>query len=331
MCKLIALNAAFSNSARRGALRFEAPLKNKMISFKVLNKDTDVDKFISEINGLFANEEIKAEMEEMLLSYIEDEDAEFAAAVSFGCLLVRIYDGEYLFLCPIPINESASIVNATDEVRKYAIHEEIPITFIDVHEDDLDSITESFRFAEMHEMDEDGIYMVKPLTELDQMEELPPLSGDKVSLLPICEENIHDYARLCRSEQVNKLFGYDYKEDYEDPDDRLFYDIVESERDGGIGLAMAIIYEGHFAGEASIFAFDYLGGAKVAIRLLPEFWGKGLGSDSLSLVVKLAREMNLEHISTAVKKENLASIAMTKKHMNYKCDDEDAAVFELEL
>ena len=94
---------------------------------------------------------------------------------------------------------------------------------------------------------------------------------------------------------------------------------------------MAIIYEGHFAGEASIFAFDYLGGAKVAIRLLPEFWGKGLGSDSLSLVVKLASEMNLEHISTAVKKENLASIAMTKKHMNYKCDDEDTAVFELEL
>ena len=82
-------------------------------------------------------------------------------------------------------------------------------------------------------------------------------------------------------------------------------------------------------GEAAIFNFDYVGGAKVAIRLLPEFWGKGIGSEALRLLLEVAKEVDLRTVSTAVKKENTSSIRMTEKYMNYKGDNGDTAVFEV--
>lgn len=303
-----------------------------MISFKVIKTSGDVSEFLTEISSIFESPDLLCEIEEMLLSYIEETEAEFAVSVAEACLLVRIYDGEYLFLCPIPIGENSSIMNAAEEIRKYAIKQEIPITFIDVPEGDVDGITENFRFASMHSMDEDGdVYMVKAMTELDQMEKLPNLSGKKVSLTPIYEKYIADYGRLCRSEQVNRLFGYDYKEDFTDPDDRLFYDIMDREKDAGLALSMAIIYDGKFAGEASIFAFDYVGGARIAIRLLPEFWGCGIGSESLELTIKLAKEMDLRRIYTDVKLDNVGSIKMTEKFMTRVRDEGENAIFELEL
>lgn len=303
-----------------------------MISFKVIKTPEDISEFLTEISPIFESADSVCEVEEMLLSYIEDEEAEFAVSVAEGCLIVRIYDGEYLFLCPIPIGKKPSIMDAAEEIRKYAIKQEIPVTFIDVPEGNLDDITENFRFASMHSMDEDGdVYMVKTMTELDCMKKLPNLVGERVSLTPIYEEYIADYGRLCRSSEVNRLFGYDYKEDFDDPDDRLFYDIMDREKDAGLALSMAIIHNGKFAGEASVFAFDYVGGARIAIRLLPEFWGCGIGSESLDLTIKLAREMDLRRIYTDVKLENTASIRMTEKFMNHLRDEGDNAIFELEL
>lgn len=303
-----------------------------MISFKIIKTAEDISEFLADISSIFESADSMCEVEEMLLSYIEDEDVEFAVSVAEGCLLVRIYDGEYLFLCPIPIGKKPSIMDAAEEIRKYAIKQEIPVTFIDVPEGDVDDITENFRFTSMHSMDEDGdVYMVKTMTELDRMEKLPKLSGKKVSLTPIYEEYIADYGRLCRSEQVNRLFGYDYKEDFTDPDDRLFYDIMDREKDAGLALSMAIIHDGKFAGEASIFAFNYVGGARIAVRLLPEFWGCGIGSESLELTIKLAKEMDLRRIYTDVKLENVASIKMTEKFMTHIRDEGENAIFELEL
>jgi RimJ/RimL family protein N-acetyltransferase len=106
---------------------------------------------------------------------------------------------------------------------------------------------------------------------------------------------------------------------------------MEAERNMGLSMSFAIRYEGSFAGEAVIFGFDFVGGAKVAIRLLPEFWGKGIGSEALELLLEVSKEIDLKTVTTAVKKENAPSIRMTGKYMNYKCDEDDTAVFEIKF
>lgn len=326
----------FSNSARREALHFEAPLKNNMISFKVLIDNNDIESFLCQHASDFRDEETLSEMSELLSGYIQmegdDGNAEIAATISDGCLLVRVCDYSYAFLCPIPIGESASISAAAEEIRKYAIKEELPLTFIDVYEEDISEVSEPFRFAGVHPMDDVGeVFAVVPETEACRLEELPTVRGEKIILNAISEDDTAVYARLCRDSMVNKLYGNDYKEDFGDAPDTAFFGQMSFEVESGISMTFAIRYAGDFAGEAAIFGFDFIGGAKVAIRMLPEFWGKGLGSETLRLILDVARDIDLKRVSTAIKKENTASIAMTRKYMNYVGDENDTALFELKF
>ena len=304
-----------------------------MISFKVLPEKEDVKEYLSSVKDCFSDETAFSEIEELLLSYLDmegdDGHAELAVTVSAGCFLIRICQYDYAFLCPIPISDGASISDAAEEIRKYAIKEELPLTFIDVYKDDVNEVSEPFRFVDVYPMDDSGdVFVVAPKTEVGQLDALPVLEGEKIILDAICEGDTTDYARLCRSEKVNSLYGNDYRDDYGDAPDTAFFGRMEFEVSSGISATFAIRYRGAFAGEASLFAFDYVGGAKVAIRLLPEFWGCGIGSEALCLILKVAREIDLKRVSTAVKKENTSSIKMTGKYMDYKCEENDTVIFE---
>ncbi len=301
------------------------------MNFKLIESTLDAKDFIKENKEGFVRKAVAESVRDMVCSYLEvSEGTELGAAIASGCLIFRIYDGEYVFTCPVTLSESASVADACEEIRKYAIREEIPISIIDVGLYELPYVEEAFRFCDSFEMDEDGeVFMVRPLTEAGRVEELPTLLGEKSALTPIFEDDIPDFARLCRNENTNRLFGYNYKEDYENAPDEHFYNVMKSEEAEGLAISFAIRYEEHFAGEASLFGFDYLGGAKVAIRLLPEFYGKGLGSEALSLILDFARDIDIKTLETAVKKENLPSIRMTGKFMKYIRDEEDTAIFKI--
>lgn len=322
---------------RAFCLFIHSPQNNTMLSFKILPEREDVRIYLDGVRDCFSGDEAFLEIEELLDGYFDlegdDGHAEVAVAISSGCFLIRIYSYEYAFLSPIPISEGASISDAAEEIRKYVIKEEIPLVFIDVYKDDLCEVQEPFRFTDVQPMDEDGdVLCVTPCTEVQCLEELPVVEGEKILLNSLCEDDIPEYARLCRHENVNRLYGNDYRDDFGgDASDESFFFRAEAELNYGISVTFAIRHEGKLAGEAAIFAFDYVGGAKVAIRLLPEFWGKRLGSEALMLLIKVAEDIDLRRISTAVKKENVSSIKMTGKYMNYKRDEGDTAVFELEF
>lgn len=309
--------------------------KNKMISFKILSSKEDAASFLGDSEKQFASKEAYEEALELLFGYFELDDdgaAEIAVTFSCGCLLVRICTDEYAFLCPIPVGDAASVSGAAEEIRRYAVKEEIPLTFIDVREEELADVSEPFRFTDVYPMDEDGeVFAVAPMTEAAGLGGLPTVDGEKIRLSVIDDNDISDYAALCRHSEVNKLYGNDYTEDYGDAPDPVFFKRMQYEVESGMSMTFAIRYENKFAGEAVIFGFDYVGGAKVAIRLLPDFWGKGIGSEALELILAVAREIDLKRVSTAVKKENSASIRMTGKYMNYKCDEGDTALFEIEF
>ena len=303
------------------------------MNFKLIKSVLDAKDFVKENKESFSGDAVRDNVEDMICSYLEvSEGAELAAAIASGSLVFRIYDGEYVFTCPVTLSKSASVTDACEEIRRYAIREEIPVTVIDVGLYELPYVEEAFRFCESFEMDEDGeVFVVRPLTEAGRIEELPEIFGSKCALTPIFRDDIPDFARLCRNENTNRLFGYNYKEDYEAAPDEHFYDVMKYEEGAGLSISFAIRCEGEFAGEASLFGFDYLGGARVAIRLLPEFYGRGLGSEALSLILNFARDIDIKTLETAVKKENAPSIKMTGKFMSYIRDDGDTAVFKIDL
>ncbi len=307
-----------------------------MISFKILDDKEVLAKFLEESRDEFSADDVFSEIESLLEGYMEmegdDGNAEIAVTISHGCLLARIFTYDYVFLCPIPIGEDASISEAADEVRKYAIKEELSIAFIDVYDDDVSEVSGPFRFTDVRPMDEsEEVFVVSAVTEIDMVEGVPTVEGEKIILDEITEDDAGDYARLCRHSEVNKLYGNDYKDDYGNVPDLAFFGRMDVERNMGLSMSFAIRYEGSFAGEAVIFGFDYVGGARVAIRILPEFWGKGLGSEALQMLLEVAKEIDLKTVTTAVKKENAPSIRMTGKYMNYKCDEGDTAVFEIKF
>lgn len=301
------------------------------MNFKSIENEKELKRALEEILSRCENDEKKEEVSEMLFGYAQD-GVDFALSVWADCLVIRIYDEEYLFMCPMALNQDASVSDAADEVRRYAIREEIPITFIDVTSDELPLVCEPFRFCESIPMDDEGeIFAVKPLTEIGKIAELPTLSGTKATLTPIYESDIADFARLSRDENTNRHFGYNYKEDYADATDGHFYDVMKYEEDVGLAACFAIRCDGEFAGEASLFGFDYLGGASVAIRLLPEFYGRGLGSEAMSLMLDFARNIDIKSVETPIKKANASSIRMTEKYMKYIRDEDDAAIFRIDF
>lgn len=284
-----------------------------MISFQLLTQKNK-ESVISSLSEKLSPKE-KEELHSIVSSFdTEDEDVEFALSWFSGCLLVRIFDmGRYLFVFPYEICRSAETELAIGAVSEYAMREEIPLIFTDVPAESL-SVFAGFRHMDVDAEDEEGrAYRVRIKTECELLSEIPETTRGRVALNAICEEDIEDYARLCRDKSINKYWGYDYTEDESVPADAYFYDNASLEFARGVSVCMAIRFNGAFCGESVIYAFDGRGGAEFAIRLLPEYHGRGLGTESVMATVEAAKSMGLTVLYSKIFSENLPSVAMLKR------------------
>lgn len=304
-----------------------------MISFTSLTRE-NADTLARELGLALTDGEYVADI---LSSFLEilDEGAEIAVTNSHGCLLARIFDGgKYSFVYPIPVDGSASSESAFTEIVGYSIRELIPVYVTDTPREEIDFIIRTFPNAEAHAYDEDeDSFAVVILSECDMLGEIPThVSGD-ITLSPITEADVPRYAALCRSEGVNRYWGYDYKDDLERDDDEYFLTVSNSEFMRGVALSLAIRLapSDELLGEAVIFDFDYRGGAMAAIRLHAEAQGKGIGSRSLRALIELAKKIGLKSLRAEVMLENVASIKMTERQMTRLADKDGKAQFVIKF
>ncbi|MBO7304423.1 MAG: GNAT family N-acetyltransferase [Clostridia bacterium] len=301
-----------------------------MISFKVVQNTED------DISALFEHKLTPAELE--AVSEIIDtldtsfEDVEYAVSFCEGCLLLRIFDtGRYLFAFPFDITEDADLAAAISLVSEYAMREEVPTVFVDVPAEALSLFA---KYRHMNIDAEDAAcesFRIRIKTECELIDEIPTVEHGRVKLNAIKEADIAPFAALCKNDSVNKYWGYDYKEDVKTPSDEYFYENAKLEFARGVSISLAIRVDGAFAGEATIYAFNGRGGAEFAIRLLPEFAGRGLGTESVRALMLLARKIGLTVLRSKIMKENAASIAMISKITDVKTDCGDAFTFEVNL
>ena len=300
-----------------------------MISFKALT-----EKNIEEIvMSLAPTDEIYGEFLELAYSLdLTLDDVEFALSFSHGCALVRIFDmGRYSFLYPFAMTDSADAASALSDIAEYAMREEIRLVCDDVPKECVGDFL-SFRHIDVDACDTEGeSFRITVKTECELMGDVPDVTFGRIELNALTEDDISEYARLSKDKDVNRLWGYDYSDDVSDPDDSYFYETAISEIAAGISVSMAIRCEGYFVGEAVLYAFDGRGGAEFAIRLLPEWQGKGLGTESVRAICAAAAEIGLIRLTSRIMKANYASIRMLEKITDEREVRGEEVVFYIEL
>jgi len=145
-------------------------------------------------------------------------------------------------------------------------------------------------------------------------DEIPTLKGKKVTLKKITEEDTAGLRELTESDQVYRyLPTFLFEKKYADTSYviRHLYDECLKE-----SLILGIYVEGQFAGLAEFYGYrDDLHKVSVGYRLLERYWGQGIATETLSLMVRyLSGEMNIEIITASTMVENKASAAVLKKN-----------------
>ena len=303
-----------------------------MISFSVLNEE-NIEEVTGEMSKGLSPDEISEVLEiSEQLCQNDDPDLEYAVAVSCGCLLVRVFDmGRYSFMFPFGLSEEADFKGAVLNISEYAMREEIGLSFFDVPSECI-SVFSGYRHINLDAEDADSTsYRVTVKGECELLDEIPEVEVGRVKLNALTENDISKFAELSRDENVNKFWGYDYRDDVKNPEDEYFFNTQREEYIRGVSMSCAVRFDGEFIGEAIFYAFDGMGGCEFALRLLPKWQGKGLSLLIKDAIIVMARKIGLVKLSARIMKDNKASVAFASKFMKKESEDESSVIFLLGL
>ena len=144
--------------------------------------------------------------------------------------------------------------------------------------------------------------------------EIPYLKGERIVLRKITQEDAKPLKKLADSEAVNLyLPTFLFEQKYADIHtviDRMYTEGMQK------SIHLAIDWNGQFCGIAEFYGYKekrhlvYVGN-----RLLEEYWGKGISSETLSLMVDyLFGETDIEIIAASVMHDNKVSASVLRKH-----------------
>ena len=144
-----------------------------------------------------------------------------------------------------------------------------------------------------------------------QVNDYPTLIGDGIVLNKIEDRDKQNYLALCTDEELNKLWGYDYKQDESitsDIDENTFFDMQAYDDSVGFSINLAIRerLDGELLGEIIIYNSTYNGDVELGCRVAKAHQGKGLGKKALALAAKYAESLNLKPHAKCFK-QNVAS------------------------
>jgi len=145
-------------------------------------------------------------------------------------------------------------------------------------------------------------------------DKIPTLKGKRVTLKRITQEDAEGLRELTENDNVYRyLPTFLFEKKYEDPSYVISHLYDECLKDS---MILGIYVEGHFAGLAEFYGYrEELHKVSVGYRLLERYWGQGIASETLSLLVSyLTGDMNLEIVAASTMVENQASAAVLKKN-----------------
>ena len=271
-----------------------------------------------------------------IVSYLSEtvsEEMSLAFAYLDEVLFARIYDGErYVFPLPFMLSEEADAEEALLCLASYSRRELIPLIITDVPRDEIEFLCSVFPHIDAftYEDDDDSFY-IKVNNECDMLDTVPSIELEGITLDEICDADKDKYAELCRDRSLNRYWGYDVYADNPGADVSFYLNVARREIEDGVAIALAIREGGQFVGEATLYDFDYRGSASIAVRVLPDYHSKGVGSRATMALIELARNIGLTTVNAEILNENERSIKMTSKLMRIVTRTESKTLFTLSL
>jgi uncharacterized protein len=162
-------------------------------------------------------------------------------------------------------------------------------------------------------------YFIKEICRVDLINTLPTLKGKKVFLSQIEEKDKDAYFSLVSDDELNKYWGYDYKDDAKNNeaiDSDFIYSVVKKDFKEKTCLSYIIKdYEKKaLIGEVQIYNFTCSQEAEIGVRLFKTYWHQGFANEALKLVIEyLKTELNIKIIKLKCYKENTSSEKLIKR------------------
>ncbi|MCR4839401.1 MAG: GNAT family N-acetyltransferase [Eubacterium sp.] len=150
--------------------------------------------------------------------------------------------------------------------------------------------------------------------KMQLFDEIPRLEGKRVTLKRITSEDEAGLRELVESEAVYRyLPTFLYEKKYEDTSYVIEHLYDECLKDS---LILGVYVNGEFAGLAEFYGYrDPIHKVSVGYRLLERFWGQGIATETLSLMIGyLYGQMSIEIITASTMVENQASAAVLRKN-----------------
>ncbi len=148
--------------------------------------------------------------------------------------------------------------------------------------------------------------------------EIPCLKSDRVLLRQLTIADADGLSELTDSKEVYRyLPTFLYEKQFDDPQyviRHLYDECLKA------SLILGVFVDGEFCGLAEIYGYRAaLRKASVGYRLLQRYWGKGIASETLGLMVKyLLEETDVKIITASTMVENQASAKVLKKN-DFRC------------
>ena len=167
-------------------------------------------------------------------------------------------------------------------------------------------------------------------SELDRLREIPALHTERLTLDALQEKDRAAYNALCLDEERNRLWGYDWRKDYDGrPVEEYFLAVAQEDFRLRRCVNFAVRLGEKCIGEAVLYNLDWRGGAELGCRIAPEYAGCGYGTEAFAAAADWALYgLGLARVVAKCFKENEASYKMLSFSMKRTGEDEQYFYFE---
>ena len=170
-------------------------------------------------------------------------------------------------------------------------------------------------------------------TLFERIEEPIEITTNRLKLTKIEKEDAEDYKNLYLDENINKLWGYDYREDLgeREPDAEYFYEFQNLLKERKEEFSFAVKLNGKLIGELVLHNFDFIGGVEMGFRFFAEYQGKGYALESASALKDYVfNHLQAKTCKSRCYKENFSSAKLIRR-LGLEKTSEDQTHYYFEL
>ncbi|MBO4252092.1 MAG: GNAT family N-acetyltransferase [Clostridia bacterium] len=155
---------------------------------------------------------------------------------------------------------------------------------------------------------------------------------ERLTITDITADDKEVYAALYSDDELNRFYGYDYREDLGDnnPDGDYFFGFMQSLKDKKQEYSLAVRLSGEMIGEIVFYDFGYRKNAEIGFRFFKEYQGKGYAFESVKAAINHAFHRGIKVITCRHFKENVRSERLINKlGFIFTREDETHKYYEL--